>query len=84
MAQLTIEITPEEEGRLQQLAQKEGRLPTDIAHRILGEGLVREQPELPQHASTHRPRVLGLHLGAAEMCDDFNDPLPDSFWLGEE
>ena len=84
MAQLIIDISPEEEARLQQLAQKEGRLPTDIAHRILGEGLVREQPELSQDTSTLRPRVLGLHLGAAEMSDDFDDPLPDAFWLGEE
>lgn len=32
------------------------------------------------------PRILGLHahLGVAWMSDDFNDPLPDEFWLGEE
>lgn len=31
------------------------------------------------------PRILGLHahLGAAWMSDDFNDELPDEFWLGE-
>jgi hypothetical protein len=29
-------------------------------------------------------RVLGLHLGAMQMSDDFDDPLPDSFWLGED
>jgi antitoxin (DNA-binding transcriptional repressor) of toxin-antitoxin stability system len=29
-------------------------------------------------------RVLGLHahLGKAWMSDDFDDPLPDKFWLG--
>jgi hypothetical protein len=32
------------------------------------------------------PRILGLHahLGTAWMSDDFDDELPDSFWLGEE
>lgn len=27
-------------------------------------------------------RVAGLHRGAMRMRDDFNEPLPDSFWLG--
>ena len=33
-----------------------------------------------------RQCVLGLHahLGEAWMSDDFDDELPDSFWLGEE
>lgn len=25
----------------------------------------------------------GLHLGAISMADDFDEPFPDSFWLGE-
>jgi len=31
------------------------------------------------------PRILGLHahLGKAWMSDDFQDELPDEFWLGE-
>ncbi len=31
-------------------------------------------------------RVLGLHehLGHAWMSDDFNDELPQEFWLGED
>jgi prevent-host-death family protein len=33
-------------------------------------------------ASQNRPRVAGLHQGAMEMRADFNDPLPDEFWLG--
>jgi hypothetical protein len=32
------------------------------------------------------PRILGLHehLGQAWMSDDFNDELPQEFWLGED
>ena len=30
------------------------------------------------------PRVLGLHAGRWTMADDFDAPLPDSFWLGTE
>lgn len=29
-------------------------------------------------------RIPGLHRGAMRMHDDFNDPLPDEFWLGNE
>ncbi len=39
--------------------------------------LAQEQPE-------RRERVLGLHPGAMEASEDFDAPLPDSFWLGEE
>lgn len=27
-------------------------------------------------------RIAGLHKGAIRMRADFNDPLPDEFWLG--
>ncbi|MBI3851134.1 MAG: type II toxin-antitoxin system Phd/YefM family antitoxin [Verrucomicrobia bacterium] len=30
------------------------------------------------------PRIFGLHEGEIWMSDDFNAPLPDSFWLGEK
>lgn len=32
------------------------------------------------------PRIAGLHehVGAIWTSDDFDDPLPDEFWLGEE
>lgn len=29
-------------------------------------------------------RIPGLHKGMIWMSDDFNDPLPDEFWLGED
>jgi Protein of unknown function (DUF2281) len=35
------------------------------------------EPHLP-------PRILGLNRGAMKMKDDFDEPLPDEFWLGEE
>lgn len=31
-----------------------------------------------------KPFIFGLHQGKVEMSDDFDDPLPDSFWLGED
>lgn len=29
----------------------------------------------------NQPRKLGLFKGQIKMADDFNEPLPDSFWL---
>jgi len=34
-------------------------------------------------ASSGAPRVPGLFRGKVWMADDFDAPLPDSFWLGE-
>lgn len=31
-----------------------------------------------------KPRILGLHESAIRTSDDFDDPLPDEFWLGED
>lgn len=30
-----------------------------------------------------KPRVAGLHSGTTWVSDDFDDPLPDEFWLGQ-
>jgi len=32
--------------------------------------------------TTSQPRVAGLHSGMAWISDDFDEPLPDEFWLG--
>ena len=29
------------------------------------------------------PRILGLHAGQVWMSEDFDEPLPDEFWFGE-
>ena len=44
-----------------------------------GTPLIQLAPARPQ---TQR-RIAGLHRGAMRMRDDFNDPLPDEFWLGD-
>ena len=40
--------------------------------------LVRLVPVQPQSVR----RVANLHKGAMRMSADFNEPLPDEFWLG--
>ena len=34
-------------------------------------------------ASGKKPRILGMHPGAITISDDFDDPLPDEFWLSD-
>lgn len=35
-------------------------------------------------ASPKKERIPGLHAGMIWISDDFDDPLPDEFWLGED
>ena len=39
---------------------------------------------VPIATSPALPRVAGLHQDAIRMSDDFDEPLPDVFWLGDE
>lgn len=50
---------------------------------IISEG---DQPlvRLVPVRSGQQDRIAGLHRGAMHMRSDFNDPLPDEFWLGTE
>ena len=36
----------------------------------------------PLTSQTPTPRIAELHAGAIETRDDFDEPLPDSFWIG--
>ncbi len=36
------------------------------------------------HPVLESPRVAGLHTGQWWMSEDFNEPLPDDFWLSED
>jgi len=37
----------------------------------------------PQNSTAKQPRQAGLGLGSCIFTSDFDDPLPDEFWLGE-
>ena len=48
---------------------------------ILTEGNTPLARLVPMAAST-MPRVAGLHPGAIWTSEDFDEPLPDDFWIG--
>lgn len=43
-----------------------------------------EESERQLASGQARLRILGLHEGQGWMSDDFDDPLPDEFWFGDE
>jgi antitoxin (DNA-binding transcriptional repressor) of toxin-antitoxin stability system len=47
-----------------------------------GEGWTSDDEPVISATSPGRKRVAGLHRGAAWVSEDFDEPLPDEFWLG--
>lgn len=42
------------------------------------------QLEEQRGETTPKKRIFDMHPGAMLMSPDFNDPLPDEFWLGKD
>ena len=69
------------------LAEADGHMAELFAAAKRGEEVVIEDDEhnqvkLVTLPRVRKPRVLGLHAGLVDIGDDFNEPLPESFWLG--
>jgi hypothetical protein len=64
---------------LERLSQLPEPMQSHLAKRFLREleDAETQAENQPQH------RVAGLGKGRMLIADDFDDPLPDSFWLGE-
>lgn len=75
---ITVDLPPEVAHSLAQKAALEGQ---GIAH-YLQQLAMREAQTAPQGLSALR--TPGLHAGQYWIADDFDAPLPDGFWLGEE
>lgn len=77
---ITYELPPEIADRLRQKAAQEGK---DTAE-YLRQMAVREAEvrEISIREVSTGPRVPGLHAGQYWIADDFDAPLPESFWLG--
>jgi predicted DNA-binding antitoxin AbrB/MazE fold protein len=54
--------------------------PVALEEGVKGVAVVQVEAE----ATAPQKRVLGLRPGSIWISDDFDDPLPDSFWMGEE
>jgi len=76
---LTINLTFDQEDRLRREALVRGIDTDALAQQLLGRAL----SEIGEQVQPEK-RVLGLHAGQTWIADDFDSPLPESFWLGEE
>lgn len=65
---------------LERLSQLPEPVQNHLAQRFLKE---LEDAEAQPENQSHK-RVAGLGKGTIAVADDFDEPLPDSFWLGEQ
>lgn len=74
--QIVLDTTSEIVAQLQTLAPEQQQQVLDFVE-FLAQKYVIVPQEVPKQ------RVMDLFKGQIWMSDDFNDPLPDEFWMGE-
>jgi hypothetical protein len=68
----------------EQIAEITAALPPDRQREVLDFVEFLKARETPAPAEARRPRVPGLFAGMPyTMAEDFDEPLPDSFWTGD-
>ena len=77
---IIIDLPPEVADALTHKATQEGR---DVAGYVR-QLAVRDSGENPAGEAVPALRTPGLHAGRYWIAADFDAPLPDDFWLGEE
>ena len=85
MTSEAIDVVEDLLGKLQKLRPDEQQLLLLFAEFLLARRTAANQKSKSVEAQSSPPkqRVLGFHQGMGWMSDDFNDPLPDEFWMGE-
>lgn len=71
-----VVLLPEQENRASERRQAGG---AERRHQVLS-----EDGKKPVGYSKPQQRVVGLHQGAARVSEDFDEPLPDEFWMGNQ
>jgi hypothetical protein len=69
---------------VQSLLERLAQLPEPAQDRLAMHFLKElEEAEAQMEKQPHK-RIAGLGKGTIVIADDFDEPLPDAFWLGEE
>ena len=79
---LTLELPSELEQYLLQEATEQGVSIEDMTLQLLTNSILTRQ-KLAEALPVKKQRVFGQYQGKISMSADFDEPLPDSFWLGE-
>jgi len=69
---------------VQALLERLAQLPEPVQHRLAKHFLKELEEAETEIAQQPRKRIAGLGKGTIVIADDFDEPLPDAFWLGEE
>ena len=68
---------------VQSLLERLAQLPEPVQHRLAKRFLKELEEVEAQTKPQPRKRIAGLGQGTMVIADDFDEPLPDAFWLGE-
>ena len=79
---LTLDLPSELEQYLLQEAKEQGVSIEAMTLRLLANSIpTRQKPA--ETLPGKQQRVFGQYQGRISMSEDFDEPLPDTFWLGE-
>ena len=83
---VVLDLTPEQEENLRQAAHHRGLGTDRLLREVVDTALANLVPPaaLPSTSLPPPQRIADLHAGQTWVSEDFDAPLPDSFWLGEE
>ena len=65
------------------LAERLAQLPEPVQNRLAQHFLQEVEEVESQIAQQPRQRIAGLGKGTIIIAEDFDEPLPEAFWLGE-
>jgi hypothetical protein len=68
---------------VQSLLERLTHLPEPVQNRLATHFLKEVEEAETQMAQHPRKRIAGLGKGTIVIAEDFDEPLPDAFWLGE-
>lgn len=81
-----LDLTAEQEEKLRQAALMRGLDTSRLLREVVDAALAALVPPASAQSRTAPPahRTADLHSGQTWISEDFDAPLPDGFWLGEE
>ena len=68
---------------VQSLVERLAQLPEPVQNRLAQHFLQEVEAAETQMAQPPRQRTAGLGKGTIVIAEDFDEPLPEAFWLGE-
>ena len=68
---------------VQSLVERLAQLPEPVQNRLAQHFLQEVEAAETEMTQSPRQRIAGLGKGTIIIAEDFDEPLPEAFWLGE-